>query len=172
MSKEYLERLSKEELIELVISNSKNTLALDGYWFQAAEKKLGMDVAMELDTMAWAGFTVTEARRVKKFLKLEEHGGLKALAMALDYRFNRNCHEAVIECPDEKTLIYRVTHCVVQDAREAKGMPYHPCKPVGLVEYSDFAKTIDDRISCECISCFPDVTEPSCSCVWKFTLNE
>ncbi len=31
--------------------------------------------------------------------------------------------------------------------------------------------TIDDRISCECVSCFPDVTDESCACSWLFTLQ-
>lgn len=172
MSREYLEKLSKEQLIELIELQSKNTLALDGYWFQGAEKTLGMDTAMELDTLAWSGFTVTEARRIKKFLKLDNQAGLDGLALALEYRFNRNCHKATIERPDSNTLIYRVTGCVVQDARAAKGMEYHPCKPVGYVEYSKFASTIDDRITCECVSCYPDVTDADAACIWKFILNQ
>ncbi|WP_259299238.1 DUF6125 family protein [Eggerthella lenta] len=34
-----------------------------------------------------------------------------------------------------------------------------------------FAESIDDRISCECLSCFPDMTDDSCNCAWKFTLK-
>ena len=33
------------------------------------------------------------------------------------------------------------------------------------------AESIDDRISCECLSCFPDMTDDSCNCAWKFTLK-
>ena len=48
--------------------------------------------------------------------------------------------------------------CRVQSARRRKGMPFHPCKPVGCIEYSGFARTIDDRIECRCLSCYPEVT--------------
>ena len=51
-------------------------------------------------------------------------------------------------------------------------MDFHPCKVVGIVEYGEFARVIDDRITCECISCFPDITDETCCCSWKFTLEE
>ena len=69
-------------------------------------------------------------------------------------------------------LIYRTLDCRVQTARSRKGMEWHPCKPVGETEYSGFAKTIDDRITCRCISCYPEITDQTCACSWEFTLNE
>ena len=51
-------------------------------------------------------------------------------------------------------------------------MPFHPCKPVGIIEYTGFAKVIDNRFTCDCISCYPDITDEKCNCVWKFTLND
>ena len=84
---------------------------------------------------------------------------------------------AVLRCnPTELTLsdgklVYRNVSCRVQTARARKGMPYHPCKPVGLVEYAGFAQAIDDRIRCRCVSCYPEITDESCACVWEFTLE-
>ena len=34
------------------------------------------------------------------------------------------------------------------------------------------AKVIDDRITCRCISCYPDITDQGCACSWEFTLND
>ncbi len=70
------------------------------------------------------------------------------------------------------TLIYRTTECRVQHARSSKNMPLHPCKAVGIIEYSGFAKTIDSRFTCECLSCYPDITDNTCHCAWKFTLKD
>ena len=70
------------------------------------------------------------------------------------------------------TLIYRMVDCRVQTARKRKGMEFHPCKSVGMVEYGEFAKTIDSRFTCECISCYPEITDDTCCCSWKFTLQE
>ncbi|MEG0324869.1 MAG: DUF6125 family protein [Raoultibacter sp.] len=41
-----------------------------------------------------------------------------------------------------------------------------------MFEYEGFARTLDERIVCECLSCFPDITDETCSCSWKFTLVE
>ena len=56
------------------------------------------------------------------------------------------------------TLTYTAVDCRVQTARKRKGMPFHPCKSVGIIEYSGFAREIDDRFTCECISCYPEIT--------------
>ena len=50
--------------------------------------------------------------------------------------------------------IARLNVMCKQPANE-KQMEYHPCKSVGIIEYSGFAKTIDERITCECLSCYP-----------------
>lgn len=165
-----LSDFSKEELIRLIEIYSKNWLALDGVWFQSIEQTDGMDKAMLHDKNAWERFTVIEAKRIKDFLGLGEHSGLEGLEKALKLRFYANLNKATFEYINGK-LVYTMKKCRVQTARERKGMPYHPCKSVGIVEYSGFAKTIDDRIECKCLSCYPDVTDKDCCCKWEFSLN-
>ena len=170
ISDNLLENMSREELIQLIRIYSKNWLAMDGAWFQAVEKSRGMDEAMLMDVEAWKVFTVAEARRIKKFLNLPEQAGLDGLAKALKIRFYGNINTGEI-ITENNTLIYKNTECFVQTARKRKNMEYHPCKTVGIIEYSEFAKVIDNRISCECISCYPDITDNSCCCAWKFILE-
>ena len=153
MKNEILLSFSKEELIRLIEDYSKNWLAMDGVWFQSVERTRGMDEAMHHDAEAWRRFTVIEAKRIKAFLGLPERAGLEGLARALQLRFYANLNEADIIIDEEKkTLVYR--------------------KPVGEIEYAGFARTIDERISCQCLSCFPDVTDPGCCCAWRFRLEE
>ncbi len=166
---ENLNKYTKEKLIELIEIYSKNWLAMDGVWFQSIEQKLGMDEAMYHDAEAWRRFTVIEAKRIKDFLKLPDNSGVEGLAEALKLRFYANINEDKIEI-DGNTLIYTSVNCRVQRARERKGMPFHPCKSVGMIEYSGFAKVIDERFVCECVSCYPDITDTSCCCKWKFTI--
>ena len=170
MYQDMLESLSREQLVELLSLYAKNWLAMDGVWFQSVEGKFGMEEAMYHDAEAWRRFTVIEARRIKAFLHLPEHPGLEGLAKALSLRFYANLNRDGVEIQGN-TLVYRVKECRVQSARTRKGMPLHPCRPVGLIEYSGFAKEIDDRITCECLSCYPEVHDPDCSCAWKFTLQ-
>lgn len=162
--------LTKEELIELIEIYSKNWLAMDGLWFQSIERENGMDSAMHHDEAVWRNFTVIEAKRIKKFLNLPEHAGIEGLKQALQLRLyaNLNVNDIIV---DGNSLTYKVRDCRVQSARTRKQIPLHPCKPVGIVEYSEFAKVIDSRFVCECISCYPDITDKTCCCVWKFTLQ-
>ena len=171
--KKVLDSLSREELIELLGIYSKNWLALDGFWFQSIEQKFGMEETMIHDIAAWTRFTATEARRIKAFLKLGEHPGLEGLAKALQLRFYSNINDDTIEITEDpetgrQVLIYTMVDCYVQRARAGKGMEYHPCKPLGVAEYGGFGRTIDDRIQCRCVSCYPEITDETCCCKWEF----
>ena len=168
---EKLSRYSKEELIELIEMGAKNWIAMDGVWFQSVEKKCGMEEAIYHDEEAWRRFTVIEAKRIKEFLSLCEHPGIDGLKKALELRLWASMNNDTFEI-DGNTLIYTSVDCRVQRARERKGMPLHPCRSVGIIEYEGFAKTIDSRFSCECLSCYPVITDSSCCCKWKFTLEE
>ena len=171
MSQEILREFSKEQLCDLVSMMAKNWLALDGVWFQSIERTFGMEEAMYHDGQAWIRYTRIEARRIKQFLNLPERPGLDGLEQALALRFYAHLNQDQV-IREEGKLIYRMNVCRVQTARRRKGMPYHPCKPVGLEEYAGFADEIDDRITCKCLSCYPDVTDESCGCAWEFTLEE
>lgn len=74
-----IEDLTKPELLELLKIYAKNWLALDGVWFQSVEEKYGMEEAIFHDGEAWMRYTVIEAKRIKEFLQLPEHPGLKGL---------------------------------------------------------------------------------------------
>lgn len=166
-----LKNLTRDQLEQLLGMYAKNLIALDGTWFQSIEREEGMDAAMHHDVEAWRRFSASEARRIKAFLGLEEHPGLEGLARALPLRCQAaaNVDELIWE---DDALIYRIVDCRVQNARERKGMGFHPCKSVGVVEYGVFARGIDERIACECLSCFPEIVDKSCNCAWHFTLEE
>lgn len=172
MSTETIQNLSKEQLIELCEVYAKNWLALDGVWFQSVENKFGIAEALEHDANAWRRYTEIEARRIKSFLGLPDNSGVEGLKKALSLRFYALLSRDSIEIEDDRTLVYRVITCRVQEARKRKGMAYHPCKPVGLIEYTYFAKVIDSRFETEAVSCHPDVTDSSCNCIWRFRLKE
>ncbi len=166
-----LESLSHDKLMELIEVYAKNALALDGVWFQAVERTEGMDVAMRYDIEAWRRFGLIEGRRIKKLLGLAQYPGLEGLAAALQLRFQSIANEYSVIC-EHDAVIYRIEVCRVQEARERKSMGFHPCKEVGIVEHPSFAHAIDERLVCECLSCHPDIVDETCSCAWRFTLEE
>lgn len=165
-----IRQLEKDDLLKLIDLYARNWLAMDGVWFQSIEKKFGMDEAIEHDQNAWRSFTVIEAKKIKTLLNLPDQAGIDGLKEALAYRMYANINEDEIIIEDN-VLIYRTLDCRVQNARKRKGMEFHPCKSVGIIEYTYFAKTIDNRFACEAISCYPDITDDTCNCSWKFTLQ-
>lgn len=167
-----LSNLSRNELEEYIEDLAKNWLAHDGLWFQAVERHYGMEKAIELDKEAWERFTVIEANRIKKRFGIPGHGGLEGLKKALQYRLYANINLQEIVDVDDHSFIFRMKECRVQTARKRKGLPDFPCKAVGIVEYTNFARTIDPRIVTEVIACPPDPHPPEFWCAWKFTLKE
>ena len=167
-----LDDISQDKLRELISIYARNLYALDGVWFQSIEESEGMDSAMEHDRSAWKRFTKIEARRLKQFLNLPENSGLDGLQKALSFRFSALANPKVEIIRESESLIYRIVNCRVQSARQSKGMPFHPCKSVGIIEHELFAKEIDDRIECTPISCFPDITDNTCACSWRFIMKK
>ena len=181
-NRDLLRELSKDELIDLLEDAARNWLAHDGLWFLAVEEQCGMETAIELDRRAWEQFTVIEAKRIMGRLGMEPGGGLPALKRALQYRLYAylNVQETLDPSgtaasgltADQRTIVFRMNDCRVQSARKRKGLPDFPCKPVGLVEYEYFARTIDPRIRTRCIACPPDPHPEEYWCAWEFTLAE
>ncbi len=166
-----LNKLSREQLEYLLADFAKRWLAHDGVWFQQVEQAYGMEEAIRLDTGAWEMFTVLEARRIMDFLGLESGGGLDALKQALQYRMYSLINRQELIEPGRDKIIFKMNDCRVQSARRRKQMPEFPCRPVGLVEYSGFARTIDPRIETKCLYCPPDQHPDDSFCAWEFTLN-
>lgn len=163
--------LSKDEILGLLIDASKNWLTHDGLWFRAVEDKFGIEAAMELDKKAWEKFTAVEAKRIMERLHIEPGGGIPALVQALKFRLYAHINvQEVIEVSDTR-CVFRMNRCRVQEARKRQGLPDFPCKSVGTVEYSGFAKTIDPRIKTTCLVCPPDPHPPDVWCSWEFKIE-
>lgn len=166
-----LESMSKEELIAVIVDDAKNWLAHDGLWFQAVEKMYGMDIAMDADREAWRYFTVIEAKRIMERLGMKPGGGIPALVECLKHRLyaRLNLQDCIEQ--SEKRVLFRMLDCRVQSARKRKGLADFPCKSVGVVEYSEFARAVDPRITTKCIACPPDLHPDQYWCAWEFTLD-
>jgi hypothetical protein len=167
-----LNDLSKEELIAIIIDDAKNWLAHDGLWFQAVEGRYGLDRAIDADRDAWEKFTVIEARRILARLGLQPGGGIPALIECLKHRLYARLNlQQALEVSATR-VVFRMVGCRVQSARKRKGLADFPCKSVGIVEYSEFARTIDPRIETRCLACPPDAHPEAFWCAWEFTIPD
>jgi hypothetical protein len=167
-----LESLPREELIRIIQDDAKNWLAHDGLWFQAVEKVHGMDAAIEVDRAAWEKFTVVEARRIMERLGMTPGGGIPALLEALRHRLYSRLNVQEVTEASATRAVFVMRDCRVQSARKRKGLPDFPCKSVGIVEYSEFARAVDPRIRTRCVACPPDPHGAEFFCSWEFTIDE
>ena len=168
-----LKDLNKEELLGVLEDFAKNWLAHDGLWFQAVENGTDMKTAIKYDTEAWEKFTVIEAQRIMKRHNIPENSGLEGLKKALNFRLYAAINRQAIKNETETSFEFYMVDCRVQSARVRKNMPLFPCKEVGIVEYTGFAKTIDSRIKTEVICCPPDLEAgEKFFCGWKFSIEE
>ncbi len=163
--------LPDDLLDKLRESMAVNWLANDGVWFQSVELEHGMNDAKRCNDSCWAQFSPFEARSIKKLLGLDEHPGLGGLKKALQFRLYAFINVQSFAEETEKSFIFRMNECRVQNARKRKGMDDYPCKSGGLVEYTTFAETIDSRIKTECISCPPDKHPEEYFCAWRFYIE-
>jgi len=162
--------MSRSELLKACEMHAKNWLAHDGCWFLAAEQEYGLKSAIELDLAAWRRFAKVEARRIATTFGLETDGGLAALERALGLRAYALINRQHVEwSTDRRSLRFFMDVCKVQQTRRAKGLADFPCKQVGLVEFSTFAATIDQRVAVTCLHCPPDA-DPGQYCGWEFSL--
>ena len=162
--------LSREELLRALEAFAKNWLAHDGCWFLAAEERFGLAAAIDLDTRSWERFAAAEARRIMEVFAIPAGGGLEALARALDLRMYALVNEQHAEwSADRSRLRFVMDRCRVQETRRRKGLADFPCRPVGTVEFTTFARTVDPRIVTTCLHCPPDAP-PGAACAWEFTI--
>ncbi len=163
--------LSKEDLLNLLQDAAKNWLAHDGLWFRAVEDRFGFETAIDLDKKAWETFTVIEAKRIMNRLGLKPGGGIPALIQALNFRLYAHINSQEVLEQEENRCVFRMNTCRVQETRQRQGLTDFPCKSVGIIEYSGFAKTIDPRIRTKCLTCPPDPHVEGVWCAWEFTLD-
>jgi len=162
--------MSREGLLRALEMFARNWLAHDGAWFLAAEERFQLPTAIELDAKAWERFAVSEARRLMATFDVPARGGLQALERALALRMYAMVNPQRCEWSgDRAKLRLSMEGCRVQETRRAKGLPDFPCKSVGLVEFSTFARTVDPRITTSCVACPPEAP-PGQFCTWEFSL--
>ncbi|MEI6766053.1 MAG: DUF6125 family protein [Bacteroidota bacterium] len=163
--------LPEEKLNALRDALAANWLAGDGIWFQAVESAMGMDEAKRCNDSCWAQFSPFEAWSIKRMLNLPEEAGLDGLKKALSQRLYAYVNKQSFREESDSSFVFVMNDCRVQSARKRKGMDDYPCKSAGIVEYREFARAIDSRITTQCICCPPDKHDESHYCAWKFTIG-
>jgi hypothetical protein len=130
-----------------------------------------MNDAKRCNDSVWSQFSPIEAWSIKRLLNLPERPGLEGLKKALNFRIYAQINIQSTAEDGSDSIIFRMNECRVQSARKRKGLDDYPCKSAGLVEYTYFARSIDDRIETTCIGCPPDAHPAEWFCAWRFALR-
>lgn len=168
---QFLLDVPKERLLEIIEAFGVNWLAMDGIWFQEVEFKHGMNDAKRCGDSCWAWFSPFEAWSVRRLLDLPEQSGIEGLKKALQLRLYARIGKQSVIDESPNSIILQMNECRVQSARKRKGLDDYPCKSAGLVEHTNFARTIDPRIKTECIACPPDGHPDGWYCAWRFSIE-
>jgi hypothetical protein len=166
-----LASMPREDLLQLINTLSVNWLVNDGVWFQSVEFAHGMNDAKRCNDSCWAQFSPFEAWSIKNFLKMEKNPGLEGLKKALGFRLYANINQQSISEEKPESFVFQMNDCRVQSARKRKGLDDYPCKTAGLVEYTYFARAVDERIRTECLGCPPDPHPEEWFCAWRFSIE-
>ena len=166
-----LESMTKQELLNVIKMFSRNWLTVDGLWFTLVEDKFGLDAALDLDLKMWERNALIEARRIKKYMGIEE-GGIKGVLKAIRFLTvdPSNPFKYSLNGSNEAHIWY--TSCLPQEGRIKGGRGEFPCKLMGLACYGILAKEIDPGVNVECVFCPQDSHPSGVWCKWKLTYAE
>ncbi|RLG90887.1 MAG: hypothetical protein DRO36_05290 [Candidatus Hecatellales archaeon] len=165
------EEFSKEKLFDLLKAYARILQILDGFWFLTVEDKFGVDVATEIDRIAWENMASREAKILRETLGLKGEN-IETLTKTLENSPFMRIVKFEFEKKGENEAVLRIVECKPQMARVRSGRPVFPCKPVGLGYFKRFAETINPKIRVECLGCPPDPHPKEYWCAWRFRLEE
>jgi hypothetical protein len=143
---------------------------VDAYWFLSAEKKYGLQAAVELNEEVWEILSAKSAREIKRRFCITEKG-LDGFVKALLYYPWTKITGYEIKKEKEKVTI-KVAHCPPQEGRIKSGLGEFPCRKMHMKDFTAFANEIDPSIEVRCLYAPPDEHPKDCFCEWVFTIRE
>jgi hypothetical protein len=162
--------LPRETLLDIVEMLGKNWLTVDGLWFQAVEREVGLETATRFDEEMWERQSLAEARRIKKTFKITEKGPLAvAKASILLTAYFNPAFEFEFQEISSNKVIQTCVHCSNQEVRVKQGQKVFSCKKLRLAQHANFAKVIDPEVKVKCLVCPPDSRPENVWCQWEFT---
>ncbi len=155
-------------LERLLKAYSKCLITLDGLWFLAAERKLGLEEATSLDAEVWREYASRELERVAEAIGVEvESMSITSLADVAPYLPWLTLNDYVIEVSGSKLLL-KVTYCRPQEARIRRGLKPFPCKPVGEAYFRALVECLKRPTEVKCLGCPPE--KPAGAwCIWEIS---
>jgi len=165
-----IKEISEEKIPDFIFLHLRDLWAVDGLYFLNIEERFGTEAATEIDRHVWEVMGKIEARRLKKFFRIDGNdipSMMKALRLscwALDLEYK----EIILE---KNRAIFRNVKCRVQNTRIEKNLGEFPCKQVRWGFLKSFAKEFNPDIVVNCNVCPPDKHPDNLWCEWEFKMK-
>ncbi len=163
------DRLSRDELQELVRSLLWQYRLVDAFWFLRTEERFGVEVAEDLNAEVWAKVGQLTARDILKRFPVARQG-LQGFVQALEYYPWKMMDSFQMEAQENQVLIWS-TNCPPQIARLKHGLQEYSCKEMHRREFQGFASEIDPNIKVHCQFAPPDPHPEDIFCKWRICLE-
>ncbi len=165
-SREEYAKLSRQELIELLVAFGRQGLVLDGLWFLGVEKRWGHQAALEVDEEMWHRYGSNEARRLMKVLGIQQVQSLEEVQRIFLLTPIWGMLGARAEVEGDRCYLW-VTDCLPQKARIRKGLGEFACQQTGVNYFSTFLETLNPRLKFTCSFCPPGDHPKDQWCRWE-----
>ena len=168
-----LERLSKEELLELVRLYSKLFLAVDAFWYLAVREKVDEDTATACDIWVWEKYTPYELKRLMSLRNIKG-SDLESFATVLGFSPWFANLEYSLTRESENRLTFTVLECPTLEAlkREGSGRENVICRQVDPKLFQIMIQCFNPRGKVIPIELPPETNGKSICCRWQFSLEE
>ena len=128
--------LSRAQLLEIA---QFSMIRMDGAWFMALARELGVDAAWKMDVEAWKQFSYVFGKKIKKEY-ISEPKWPDSFLEAIDILFKILKIEGREVINDKGTITIQVTECEVQKAIAKAGIA--DCGIATIQTYKGIAKGI------------------------------
>ncbi len=167
MLEKEIKKLPKKEILKIFRLFNKNWMTVDGLWFLVVENEFGVEAAKKVNLKVSELMAPVMAKRIMKTLGLKGEK-IQELAKALSFIVWASIQKIEFKKLSKDSFLMRVVDCVPQKTRIREGKEEFPCKPMGIVFLSNFAKTVNPKFKVECLRCPPDPHPKNVWCEWKF----
>ena len=160
------QKLSKDQLIDLLKLYGRLALAIDGSWFLAVEKLHDLDKALQLDEDVWHRCGKSDGKLLKRFLDIEAVTSLEDICRLYLLTPVLGNMGARAEIQDDKCYL-SVTDCQPQQSHRKDGLGEFPCKSAGYAYFQGFLSVLNPAIRFGCKAGPPGEHLQDLWCNWE-----